>query len=81
MPGRPALVDAPDHYQQLLRPDPPPVRLGHHARRDQLHELREKALLKGDPIRGAHAFYSGSFREWWEPLLERAPVDETASWK
>ena len=27
-----------------------------------------KALLKGDPIRGAHAFYSGSFREWWSPL-------------
>jgi len=25
-------------------------------------------LLKGDPIRGAHAFYSGSFREWWAPL-------------
>jgi len=29
-------------------------------------ETRE--LLKGDPIRGAHAFYSGSFREWWAPL-------------
>jgi acyl dehydratase len=27
-----------------------------------------KALLKGDPLGGAHAFYSGSFREWWEPL-------------
>jgi acyl dehydratase len=27
-----------------------------------------KALLRGDPIRGAHAFYSGSFREWWTPL-------------
>jgi acyl dehydratase len=26
------------------------------------------ALLKGDPIRGAHAFYAGSFREWWTPL-------------
>jgi acyl dehydratase len=25
-------------------------------------------LLRGDPIRGAHAFYSGSFREWWNPL-------------
>jgi len=29
-------------------------------------ETRE--LLKGDPLRGAHAFYSGSFREWWAPL-------------
>ena len=27
-----------------------------------------KALLRGDPIRGAHAYYSGSFREWWAPL-------------
>jgi acyl dehydratase len=27
-----------------------------------------KALLKGDPLGGAHAFYSGSFREWWAPL-------------
>src|SRR3954467_10006547 len=25
--------------------------------------------LKGDPLRGVHAFYSGSFREWWNPLL------------
>jgi acyl dehydratase len=24
--------------------------------------------LKGDPLRGVHAFYSGSFREWWNPL-------------
>ncbi|HEY1739165.1 MAG TPA: hypothetical protein VGI86_10660 [Acidimicrobiia bacterium] len=27
-----------------------------------------KALLRGDPIRGAHAYYAGSFREWWAPL-------------
>lgn len=27
-----------------------------------------KALLKGDPLRGAHAYYAGSFREWWAPL-------------
>jgi acyl dehydratase len=27
-----------------------------------------KELLRGDPIRGAHAFYAGSFREWWNPL-------------
>ena len=24
--------------------------------------------MKGDPIRGAHAFYSGRYREWWNPL-------------
>jgi acyl dehydratase len=28
----------------------------------------QKALLKGDPLRGVHAFYSGSSREWWAPL-------------
>ena len=27
-----------------------------------------RALLKGDPLKGAHAYYSGSFREWWAPL-------------
>jgi acyl dehydratase len=27
-----------------------------------------RAILKGDPLRGVHAFYAGSFREWWNPL-------------
>lgn len=27
-----------------------------------------RALLKGDPLRGVHAYYAGSFREWWSPL-------------
>ena len=27
-----------------------------------------KALLKGDPLKRAHAYYSGSYREWWAPL-------------
>ena len=25
-------------------------------------------LMKGDPLRGVHAFYSASSREWWAPL-------------
>lgn len=25
-------------------------------------------LMKGDPLRGVHAFYSASLREWWAPL-------------
>ena len=33
-----------------------------------LLEGETKALMKGDPLRGVHAFYSGSFREWWNPL-------------
>jgi acyl dehydratase len=27
-----------------------------------------QALLKGDPLRGVHAFYAASAREWWAPL-------------
>ena len=28
----------------------------------------QRGLLKGDPLRGVHAFYAGSSREWWAPL-------------
>ena len=37
---------------------------------DEVGELDPdtKALLKGDPLRGVHAFYSASSREWWAPL-------------
>jgi acyl dehydratase len=34
----------------------------------------DKALLRGDPLRGVHAFYSGSFREWWNPLYPNTRV-------
>jgi acyl dehydratase len=27
-----------------------------------------KELMRGDPLRGVHAFYSASAREWWVPL-------------
>ena len=38
---------------------------------DEVTELDEEArgLLKGDPLRGVHAFYAASAREWWSPLL------------
>jgi len=26
-------------------------------------------LMRGDPLRGVHAFYSASAREWWAPLV------------
>jgi hypothetical protein len=26
-------------------------------------------LMKGDPLRGVHAFYAASAREWWAPLF------------
>ena len=38
---------------------------------DEVTEIAadQKALMRGDPLRGVHAFYSGSFHEWWAPLL------------
>lgn len=37
---------------------------------DEVTDLDDetRALLKGDPLRGVHAFYSASAREWWAPL-------------
>ena len=29
----------------------------------------KRALMKGDPLRGVHAYYASSVREWWAPLL------------
>ncbi len=33
-----------------------------------------RTLLKGDPLKGAHAYYAGSFREWWAPLRPHTRV-------
>jgi acyl dehydratase len=37
---------------------------------DEVPEIpaEHRELMRGDPLRGVHAFYSGSFREWWQPL-------------
>lgn len=37
---------------------------------DQLtdDELAAQSELRGDPLRGVHAFYAASEREWWAPL-------------
>lgn len=35
-------------------------------------DLRD--LMKGDPLRGVHAFYASSAREWWSPLRPGAEV-------
>ena len=29
----------------------------------------QRELMKGDPLRGVHAFYATSAREWWAPLV------------
>jgi acyl dehydratase len=34
----------------------------------------ERELMKGDPLRGVHAFYGASAREWWAPLRPGAEV-------
>jgi acyl dehydratase len=37
---------------------------------DEVAEVapEHRELMRGDPLRGVHAFYGGSFREWWRPL-------------
>jgi acyl dehydratase len=37
---------------------------------DEITEVPEdrRELMRGDPLRGVHAFYSASAREWWAPL-------------
>jgi acyl dehydratase len=37
---------------------------------DEVTELPEdvRAMMRGDPLSGVHAFYSASAREWWAPL-------------
>jgi acyl dehydratase len=37
---------------------------------DEVPEVPEahRDLMRGDPLRGVHAFYSASEREWWAPL-------------
>jgi acyl dehydratase len=37
---------------------------------DEVTEVapEHKELMRGDPLRGVHAFYSASAREWWAPL-------------
>ena len=32
-------------------------------------EAGQAELMRGDPLRGVHAFYSASRREWWSPLV------------
>ena len=43
---------------------------------DEVRELspEHRALVKGDPLRGVHAFYGASAREWWAPLRPGAEV-------
>jgi acyl dehydratase len=43
---------------------------------DEVTEVPEehRELMRGDPLRGVHAFYSASAREWWAPLRPNQSV-------
>jgi hypothetical protein len=43
---------------------------------DEVQEIApdKRDLMKGDPLRGVHAFYSASAREWWAPLFPERRV-------
>jgi acyl dehydratase len=45
---------------------------------DEVPEVapEHKDLMKGDPLRGVHAFYAASAREWWAPLRP-----DTRTWR
>ena len=53
-------------------PIAPPVLVGGDTLvgEDEVSEVapEQRELMKGDPLRGVHAFYSASAREWWAPL-------------
>src|SRR5262252_1743275 len=53
-------------------PIAPPVLVGGDTLvgEDEVTEVAadKRDLMKGDPLRGVHAFYSASAREWWAPL-------------
>ncbi len=38
---------------------------------DEVREVpaEQRERMRGDPLRGVHAFYGGSAREWWAPLV------------
>jgi len=56
-------------WEDLIAP-PPLVGGDTLVGEDEVTELDDDAseLMKGDPLRGVHAFYSASAREWWAPL-------------
>lgn len=53
-------------------PIAPPVLVGGDTLigEDEVTSVAEehRDLMKGDPLRGVHAFYAASAREWWNPL-------------
>jgi len=63
------------HYAATTRWDsplaPPPMVGGDTlVGEDEVTEVApgHRELMRGDPLRGVHAFYSASAREWWAPM-------------
>jgi len=76
-----AALGKPDSLKTIV-PDRPG-----HDRRYLLDASKIRAELGWEPqvefetgLRETVEWYAAQ-RDWWEPLLERAPVDETAAWK
>ena len=76
-----AALGKPDSLKTIV-PDRPG-----HDRRYLLDAAKIRAELGWEPqvgfetgLRETVEWYA-EHRDWWEPLLERAPVDETAAWK
>jgi hypothetical protein len=64
----------PDHgaksrWESVIAP-PPLVGGDTLVGEDEVTEVaaEHRELMKGDPLRGVHAFYSASAREWWAPM-------------
>jgi acyl dehydratase len=56
-------------WEGLLAP-PPLVGGDSLIGEDEVSEVpaEQRELMRGDPLRGVHAFYAASAREWWAPL-------------
>jgi hypothetical protein len=62
--------DAIRHFAHAVGDDNPLWCDPEYAGIDEVAEVPAdlKSLMKGDPLRGVHAFYAGMRREWWAPL-------------
>lgn len=58
----------PEHTSRWGGPIAPPHLVGGDTLIGEDEVTAKPAELKGDPLGGVHAFYSGSHREWWNPL-------------
>src|SRR5271155_4857894 len=60
----------PPRYRRPVIAPPPLVGGDSLIGEDEVTEIEpgSRELMRGDPLRGVHAFYAASAREWWRPL-------------